>query len=496
MKLIIVGGGIAGLAAGIYARQSGIDATIFEMHVIPGGNCTSWKRKGYLFEGGMHWLVGSAENAGMHRVWKELGALQDNNPIYNRDPFLTYKDGDEEICLYRDPERLRKHLKMVSPGDSDAIDVLVKDIKSTSAVSMPVMDVKGTKLKYKSPLPLRMLFGMIKALPAMNRLDKITVREYVNRFNHPGIQELLSSIVGVDDYTASSAIFTLSSLSTGDSGYPEGGSLRLAQNMVDTFDSLGGVLNYKKRVEEVVTKEGIATGVVVDGEFVEADAVIVTADALVATRSLFTEPLSDTWIDELRSETTPLNCTFVCLGVNADLGDLPENVMLPLSEPFEHGGTKHRTIGFNNYANFAGYAPEGCTALTLVFSEDTYDEWRAAKEDGSYAAKKEAFAQRVIQALEQVVPQIKDKVEVWDVATPLTYERYCGTYRGSWMSVMKPGYKQQQYPLKSESIDNLYFAGQRLMLPGGLPVASMTGRQAVQHLCKDKDILFQSEYER
>lgn len=35
MKVIIVGGGIAGLAAGTYACQSGFETTIFEMN----GNC-------------------------------------------------------------------------------------------------------------------------------------------------------------------------------------------------------------------------------------------------------------------------------------------------------------------------------------------------------------------------------------------------------------------------------------------------------------------------
>jgi phytoene dehydrogenase-like protein len=53
-NIIIVGAGIAGLAAGIYALQSGFNATIYESHAIPGGASTSWRRGGYLFEGGMH----------------------------------------------------------------------------------------------------------------------------------------------------------------------------------------------------------------------------------------------------------------------------------------------------------------------------------------------------------------------------------------------------------------------------------------------------------
>ena len=34
-KVIIIGGGIAGLSAGVYARRSGFDVTILEQHTIP-----------------------------------------------------------------------------------------------------------------------------------------------------------------------------------------------------------------------------------------------------------------------------------------------------------------------------------------------------------------------------------------------------------------------------------------------------------------------------
>jgi phytoene dehydrogenase-like protein len=44
---MVIGAGIAGLTAGIYAARSGFDVTIIEQHSIVGGMCTSWKRKGY-----------------------------------------------------------------------------------------------------------------------------------------------------------------------------------------------------------------------------------------------------------------------------------------------------------------------------------------------------------------------------------------------------------------------------------------------------------------
>ena len=77
------------------------------------------------------------------------------------------------------------------------------------------------------------------------------------------------------------------------------------------------------------------------------------------------------------------------------------------------------------------------------------------------------------------------------MATPLTYERYLGSYKGSWMTAMPKGETNRRYPNKPESIQNLYFAGQRLTTPGGVPVAVTSGRAAAQYLCLDQDMVFQ-----
>ena len=88
-KIIIVGAGLSGLTAGIYARQSGFDVTIYESHSIPGGASTSWRRKGYYFEGGLHWLTGSSPKTQLYKLWREVHALDDSVAVYNRDPFFT-----------------------------------------------------------------------------------------------------------------------------------------------------------------------------------------------------------------------------------------------------------------------------------------------------------------------------------------------------------------------------------------------------------------------
>ena len=84
-KVYVIGAGVSGLSAGIYAARCGFDVTILEQHFTFGGLSTSWSRKGYFFEGGMHWLTGSGEDQPLNKVWKQLGALQENNPVENKE---------------------------------------------------------------------------------------------------------------------------------------------------------------------------------------------------------------------------------------------------------------------------------------------------------------------------------------------------------------------------------------------------------------------------
>ena len=103
--VIIVGAGIAGLTAGIYARRSGFEVTLIEQHSIVGGMCTSWKRKGYLFEGAMHWLTGSKPGSQVHEIWRDTGALEDTVIVSLDDPFAAVEYDGGTLYLYRNIEK-------------------------------------------------------------------------------------------------------------------------------------------------------------------------------------------------------------------------------------------------------------------------------------------------------------------------------------------------------------------------------------------------------
>lgn len=495
-KVIIVGGGIAGLTVGIYAKQSGFDTTILEMHSIPGGNCTSWKRKGYLFEGGMHWLTGSGEGQPLYKAWHEVGALSDTIPVFYRDPFTTFDHFGKTVCLYRDLDKLKAHFLEISPDDNAAIDKLCKDVKAFKKMKMPITDIKGVKVKYKSAMSISDMMGMLPIMPKMKKLSSMTSSEYTDKFKSPVLRAVLNNIVGSESNSIG-MIASLATFTSGDGGYPKGGSLTMALNMAKRYETLGGKIVYNTHVEKVIMENGCARGVVAGGETLTADAVIITQDTLSAIDHLFDEPLNEPWMQNMRKNTEPMLNVFVSLGVETDLSDLPGNMMFSLERPMVIGGTRLDTLGVYNYATYEGYAPNGCTALTSVIIGDSYDFWKKCKEDGSYEDEKKKTADTVIRLISEKWTQISGKIAVVDVATPLTYERYCGTYKGSWMGNMRKGGTMTEimvaYPIANESLKNLYFAGQRMMPPGGLPSALDTGRKAVQYLCRDTDTVFQGK---
>jgi phytoene desaturase len=72
-KVLIIGGGIAGLSAGSYLVRNGYDTEIFEAHTRPGGVCTSWKRGDYIFDYCIHWLVGTSSGTGLISYGRNWG---------------------------------------------------------------------------------------------------------------------------------------------------------------------------------------------------------------------------------------------------------------------------------------------------------------------------------------------------------------------------------------------------------------------------------------
>ena len=70
-----------------------------------------------------------------------------------------------------------------------------------------------------------------------------------------------------------------------------------------------------------------------------------------------------------------------------------------------------------------------------------------------------------------------------DVATPITWERYTGNWRGAyegWMFGAYEGNMKKTLP----GLDNFFMAGQWVNPGGGMPTAVMSGNHTIQLICK------------
>ncbi len=472
-SLTIIGAGISGLICGIYAQRSGWRTTILEKAGNPGGVSTSWKRKGYTFEGGIHWLIGAKKGVPLNDIWTETGALRDNNPVFFKDPVYTLIDGSVRLDLRRDLRTLSEF----APEDRIPLALMRFHVWCFTFFHSPVQDISGLKVRHPRRFSLMEFIKMGPAVLLTPLLMSFSAGRYIKRFRNPHIRKLLEAVVD-PQINALSFIYTLSSFTSGDSGYPEGGSLRMAQNMADTFTSLGGKILYHTPALEVAD-EGVRT----EGGLMQSDAVVISMDARTAIDKLFKPRLEAPWASRMRRKLRTAQCMFIALGVKADLSGWPRCMQIQLREPMHAGGLEFSALTVNNYSRDAEYAPDGCTVLTCILPGPSYEYWKAARADGSYRQLKQEAVKEFICHVAEVLPINEEQVEVTDMATPLTYERYCDTFEGSYMSEWMPWHLCHNAPIRLHK--GLYFTGQRTAFSGGLPVAAETGRRTAQTLCKD-----------
>ena len=102
-----------------------------------------------------------------------------------------------------------------------------------------------------------------------------------------------------------------------------------------------------------------------------------------------------------------------------------------------------------------------------------------------YKLAKEQIADKVIAILDKRFPGLASQVEMRDIATPMTYERYTGNWQSSyqgWLTTTKTMGMRMSKNLPG--LKNFYMAGQWVEVGGGLPAVAMSGRNVTQIICK------------
>ncbi|AHF06372.1 phytoene desaturase family protein [Desulfitobacterium metallireducens] len=481
-KILIIGAGIGGLSAGCYGQMNGYDTEIYEMHDIPGGLCTSWSRKGYTIDGSIYYLLGSNASNPIYDYWTEVGAFQDKELIQH-DEFYRVEGEDGRTCiLYSDLHRLEEHLLSLSPLDKDLIQEMIRVALLFTTIPNPTE--KPYDL-YSWLDWLKMFYKLHPYFKDFQKYAQITLGDFADQFRDPLIRETLKCFPPT--YQGMSLFFcTLASYHNQDAGYPLGGSREFSKSIAKHYTDLGGKLHYKAKVDRVLVKNNQAVGIrLSDGTEVCGDYIL---PAINSYSTMF-DLLGGRYVNQKLKgyyETLPtLTNVQVALGVDYDLSQEPHFLGVKLPEPVTLGGMTIQYVFLKHYGYDTSLSPSG-KSLVLSFFEASYDYWKnLADNPEAYAAEKKKFSDLVIQALNQKYPVCKGNIEMVDVATPLTYVRYTDTWKGaymSWIEMTKTGFLRVSRTLPG--LENLYMLSQWTNPPGGLPSALVSGRWAIQILCK------------
>lgn len=250
-SLIIIGAGITGLSAGVYAQMNGYRTRIYEMHSQPGGLCTAWKRKGYTIDGCIHWLVGSSPQDAFYPLWEEVGLIQGRQMVYQEE-FMRYaaRDG-REFVFYTDLERLEAHMLELAPEDAAFIRAFLGDVRRLMRINSGA----------GNPPELMTLFdnlkGMVEMLPLMGvfrRWGRMDVASFAKKFTNPFLREVFSHIL-YPNFSLIALMVTMVWLHKKVAGYPLGGSLPMMQAVESRFRQLGGAIHYNARVKKILVED-------------------------------------------------------------------------------------------------------------------------------------------------------------------------------------------------------------------------------------------------
>ncbi len=495
-NMIIIGAGIAGLSTGCYAQMNGYKSAIFEMHTMPGGLCTAWKRKGYTFDISMHNFIGSRPGP-YNRMWQELGVLDGRRFVYHKE-MGRIESGAKRLDICADPGRLEEQMLALSPADAELTREFIRLLSGKSMYELAPLkppEMLGLMDRIRMGAAVLPLFGVFR------KYGKMTIQEFAQRFRDPFLRNAVRFFMDAPGWPMLRfPMVGLSGFMKGmkESSVPIGGSQQVAFRVADLYKQLGGEIRFKSRVADVIVVNDRAVGIrLQDGTEHRADTVVWAGDG----RTLIFDILGGRYLDEQIKDmynTRPvvLPIAHVTMGVNRDLSKEPHRTIFELDNAIPIAGEDHEWMFVLHHSFDPTMAPPGKSAVEVWYAT-RYDYWeRLARDRAAYDAEKKRIAEATIAALDKHWPGFAAQIEVAEVATPATYVRYTGNWQGSpdgWY-ITPENMKKQAFRRTLPGLSGLYMVGQWTAPFTGVIFAAVSGRQLIQLLCRQEEREFVTEH--
>jgi len=484
---IVIGSGMGGMATAGFLSKAGKRVLVLERNYAPGGFTQVFRRRDYEWDVGVHYIGEVHREHSMLR--KQFDYLTDGKLewAYMGDVYDKMFFGDEVYDFRSSPTEFKAQMKEYFPKEAEAIDNYVDMIYAAQRSQMT--------------------YFMEKALPSMaSKLIGGRLRKKALNFNRPTLEimreltddpKLIAVLTGqFGDYGVppSQSSFMMHAMVVkhymNGATYPIGGSSRIFDTILPTVRAAGGEVYITAEVLEIIVKNNKAIGVKMeDGKEILAPMVISSAGIYNTYQGL----LPDTVVEKNGLKTNLKKVVpsvgHVCLYIGfqhstAELGlEKPNFWIFP--DNYDHDKNIADYMADPNaeipvvYVSFPSakdpdwdnrYPGKATIDIVTLAPYAWYKKWedtRWKKRGDEYEAEKEKLSQRLLEALYKRLPQLRGKVDYYELSTPLSTRHFANYQYGELYGIdHTPSRFEQRFLRPKTPVKNLYLTGQDVISCG------------------------------
>ncbi|MBE9006070.1 FAD-dependent oxidoreductase [Fortiea sp. LEGE XX443] len=483
--VIVIGSGIGGLCAAALLARYGKRVIVCESHTIAGGAAHSFKRRGFEFDSGPSFYCGLTGTHSLNPVKQVLDVLGESLKVIPYDPLGHYHFPEASFAIYSNFQRYHHEIQKITPQGAKELQDFAERLLGLYAVmkGIPTLALRAdwqvilVLLNYlRSPTAGRSpsLGKMLLYLPLLqssvgNVMDATVKDPWVRRIID--LECFLLSGLKAHGTIAPEVAFMLGERGRGVE-YPIGGSAAIVNALVRGLERWGGELRLGCHVEQILVESGKAVGVrLKNGEILKAPIVISNAT------------IWDTYNQLLRPEDLP--ATYRQTALHTPAIDSFIHLHLGIRAEGLENLTGHHVVVHDSQQDIttpgntcmisipsvwdATLAPEGHHAVH-AYTLEPFAGW---ERNDSYEQKKKEKAQTLYRALERIIPDIRERVVLELIGTPLTHAHYLRRYQGTYGAAIAAG--KGMFPSTHTPIAGLYRVGDSTMPGIGVPAVAASG---------------------
>jgi len=469
---IVIGSGFGGLAAAVRLGARGYRVTVLEKLDAPGGRAYVFRQDGFTFDGGPTIITAPFL---FEELWSLCGKrMSDHVSLEPVDPFYRLRFDDGAVFSYSgDPDAMRAEVERFSPADVAGYERFMK-------LSEDLCDKAFGEL---GDAPFSTFGDMVKVAPDLVRLQgQRSVYGIVSKYiKDPRLRVVFSFhplLIGGNPFSAS-AVYGLIPYLERRWGvhFARGGTGALVNGLVSLVEGQGGMVVYDADVEEILVREGAATGVrLTTGETLDADIVVSNADASTTYHDLLPESVSRKWSKRKVEKARHSMGLFVWyFGTKRQFENVGHHTIV-LGPRYEEllkdiFTRKHLADDFSLYLHRPtiadpSLAPEGNDAFYVLSPTPNLTG------DIDWDVEAEPYRQRIEKRLsDTLLPGLKEEIITSRVMTPLDFKTRLRAYQGSGFS-LEPILTQSAWfrpHNQAENIENLFLVGAGTHPGAGVP---------------------------